>query len=207
MIKVFYGNDRTRMMQEIRQWLGSDYETIEGENLTPGDLPNIFRGTSLFDAGKERAILLLDPMKSEAGEFLADYADTPHKVAILEAKPDAKMTAWRKLTKVAETKKMEAPELDGRAMFDVFRVAKRDGKRAVEMLERMKMNLEAKAFVGVMASQAFKDYEEHAGAREKKVLRELAKLDMDLGTVRTENASGDREWLLIEGFLIRLRTI
>lgn len=207
MIKVFYGNDRTRIKREIQRWLGTNYETIEGENLTPEDLPNLFRGTSLFDAGKERSILLLDPVGSEAGEFLADYADTPHKVAILEAKPDTKLTGWKKLIKATEMKKFETPEFDTRAMFDVFRVAKRDGKKAVEMLEGMKMNLEAKAFVGVMASQAFKDYEEHAGAREKRVLKELAKLDMDLGAVRTESASNDRVWLLVEGFLTRLKTI
>ena len=207
MIKVFHGNDRTRMMREIKRWLGPDYETIEGDSLTPESLPNLFRGVSLFDAWEEKSILLLDPVKGEVGELLVDYVDTPRKVAILEAKPDVKLAGWKKLIKVAETKKFEAPELDTRTMFNVFRVAKRDGKKAVEMLEGMKMNLEAKAFVGVMASQAFRDYEEHAGAREKRVLKELAQLDMDLGTVRRESASNDREWLLVEGFLTRLKTI
>lgn len=208
MIKVFYGNDRGRIRQEIRRFLGTaDFETIEGEELRPEDLPNIFRGTSLFEAGKERAILILDPVKSAAGEFLADYADTKHQVAILEAKPDAKLTAWKKLTKAVECQKFDQPEIDTRKMFDIFRAAKRDGQRAVKMLEELRAYLEPKAFIGVMASQAFRDYDEHAGAHEKRVLKELAKLDMDLGRVRRADVSQDRDWLLIEGFLARVKTI
>ena len=203
-IKVFYGNDRTRIRREIERFLGKDYETIEGENLEPKDLPNIFQGTTLFNAGAERRILILDPVKSAAGEFLADYANTPHKVAILEAKPDAKLTAWRKLSQAAETLKFDTPELDTRAMFDIYRTAKSDGTRAVTRLRELEPNLEPKAFIGVMASQAFRDYADFGGAKEKWAIRELAKVDMNLGKVVAAESSGDRPWLLIESFLMLL---
>ena len=71
-------------------------------------------------------------------------------------------------------------------------------------LHELESNLEPKAFIGVMASQAFKDYALRAGSREKWAIRELAKLDMNLGKVLAAEASGDRQWLLIDSFLIRL---
>ena len=221
MIKVFYGNDRTRMMREVRRFLATEnYETIEGTELTPEDLPNILRGTSLFEMGKERAILILDPVKSAAGEFLADYADTEHKVAIVEAKPDVRLSAWKRLIKVAEAQKFEVKELDTRTMFEIYRVARRDGEKAVKMLEGIQVYLEPKAFIGVMASQAFKDYAEKAergsasgdknstlatraggvdlATREKRALKELAKLDMNLNEIRQQ------PWLLVQAFLLQL---
>ena len=56
MIKIFYGNDRQKAQLAIAKLLGDDYEVIEAENITRGDMESIFKGTSLF--GETRRILL-----------------------------------------------------------------------------------------------------------------------------------------------------
>lgn len=204
MIRVFIGDDRIAARKEIGRWMGTrDYEVIEGEELQPEDLPNIFRGVSLFDKG-ERKILLRDVLKSPAGEFLADYADTKHKVAIMETKLDKRLEAWKKLSKVAEVSEFMLKDMDTRKMFDVFRIAKTDGVRAIKTLEEIRAGLEPKAFIGVMASTALKDYQQRGGQREKRVLREMAKLDMEIGEGQASNKSLEKPWLLIEGFLLRV---
>ena len=204
MIRVFIGDDRVAARKEIGRWMGTwDYEVIEGEELQPEDLPNIFRGASLFDTG-ERKILLRDVLKSPAGEFVADYVDTKHKVAIMETKLDKRLEAWKKLSKVAEVSKFELKDVETRKMFDVFRTAKKNGAQAVKILEEIRAGLEPKAFVGVMASTAMKDYQLRRGQKEKRILHEMAKLDMEIGKGQTGDKSPDKPWLLIEGFLLRV---
>ena len=56
MIKIFYGNDRVKAREMIDKLLGKDYEVIEAENLTRGDMDSVFYGTSLF--GETRKILV-----------------------------------------------------------------------------------------------------------------------------------------------------
>ena len=46
MIKIFYGNDRVKAREMIDKLLGKDYEVIEAENLTRGDMDSVFYGTS-----------------------------------------------------------------------------------------------------------------------------------------------------------------
>ena len=59
MIKFFYGEDRVRAKQAIEKFLGdTNYEIIEGADLTPADLPSIFLGNSLF--ADTRSILIRD---------------------------------------------------------------------------------------------------------------------------------------------------
>ena len=77
-------------------------------------------------------------------------------------------------------------------------MAKRDGKRAVEMLEEIRVSQEPMMFVGLMVSQAIKDYTARQGAAEKKALKELSKLDLDMKSSPVDS------WLLIEAFLTRL---
>ena len=204
MIRVFIGDDRVAARKEIGRWMGTrDYEVIEGEELQPEDLPNIFRGASLFETG-ERKILLRDALKSPAGEFLADYADTKHKVAIMETKLDKRLEAWKKLSKVAKVSKFELDDVDKKKMFGVFRMAKKNGAQAIKVLEEIRAGLEPKAFIGAMASTALKDYQEKGGQREKRILREMAKLDVEIGKGQAGDKSPDKPWLLTEGFLLRL---
>lgn len=207
MIKVFYGDDRGKAMAAAERFLGEkEYEVIEGEELSAGDFLNIFQGGTLFQSG-ERRIMLRDAIGSPGGVEIAKYVGTGNRVAILELKPDKRTEAWKKLVAAGvETTEFKIFEADTRAMFDIFRIAKRDGSRAVAELRRLEPGLEPKAFVGVLASQAFKDLA-GGGEREKKIVRELAKLDMDIGAVLVSEASAERPWLLIESFLVRMGRI
>jgi DNA polymerase III delta subunit len=56
-------------------------------------------------------------------------------------------------------------------------------------------------FFGLLASQALKDYSQKQGTKEKRVLKELSKLDLDLKTTSYQ------PWLLIESFLLRLSSL
>ncbi len=216
-IKIFSGDDRARALQAATRFLGSpDYEVIEGSELETGDLPNIFHGTTLLTTG-ERKILLRDALESPAGREIAKYVGTPHRVAILELKPDKRGEGWKNLVAAGvDSVECKAATPDTQVMFDIYRVAKRDGAAAVRMLEGIRGGLEPKAFVGVLAAGAMRDYSaasEGPGARSRssalnsarRILKDLAQLDLDLGAP-TATASPERPWLLIEGFLMRMGT-
>lgn len=201
MIKVFYGDDRVRAQQEIVAFLGADYEVVEGGDLTPEDLPTLFFGASLFVT--ERAILVRDFWSNRAvADLLPQYVDTPHRVAMLEAKVDKRSAAYKDLAKnpAVEFREFKLPEKqDFRAVFDVYRTAKRDGARAVKMLEGLKSGEEPIMFAGLLASQAIKDFAARpTGVKERRILRELARTDMQMKTTAVE------PWLLVESFLLRM---
>ena len=201
MIKVFYGDDRRRATEAARKFLGEKYEVVEGAELAPEDLPSLFLGGSLFSA--ERAILIRDFLGNrEASEKIVDYLKTPHKVVILEMKLDKRANIYKNLkdkVEILEFKQGKNPESG--AVFDVFKVAKRDGKRAVEMLEKVKDGQEPMMFLGLMASRAIRDYGARPGAKEKRVLAELSKLDIEL------KSSKQSPWLLLQAFLLRVSSL
>lgn len=201
MIKVFYGDDRVRAQREMVEFFGTkDYEVIEAAELGVQDLPSIFWGGSLL--AKERRILLRDGLSNEAvRENLAKYVDTPHQVVLLETKLDKRLAAVRELRKSLEFREFSLPQPDMRAVFDIYRIAKRDGLRAVERLQKIQATEDPKRFCGLMAAQALRDFGEHAGAKEKRVLRELAELDAGL------SASPLQPWFLVQAFLLRLASL
>ena len=86
-------------------------------------------------------------------------------------------------------------------VFDIYRTAKRDGKRAVEMLGKIKQDEEPIRFCGLLISQALKDYARNPGAKEKRALKELSRLDLDL------KSTSYSPWLLIEAFLLRVSSL
>ena len=95
-LQVFYGENRLEAERAVRQVLGEGYEVYEGENLTAGDLPSIFRGTSLF--GEERRILLKDVGENaEVWAKLADYRETEHMVVVWEGKIDKRSAGYKGL--------------------------------------------------------------------------------------------------------------
>ena len=160
MIEIITGDDRIRASQEIEQFLGKDHETIEGIDLTPGDLPSIFYGASLF--AKERNILIRDlSLSKEAFDMLPEN-------------PNLKL------------------------VFDIYRVAKTNGKKAIEMLDKIKTDEDPIMFFGLLASQAIKDYKNNQGRIQKNILKELAEVDLQM------KSSSLDSWLLIESFLLRL---
>ncbi len=201
MIKLFYGNDRVRALQDISKILGPDYEIIEGINLTENDLPSLLLGNSLFS--DSRKILIRDLSDNKlVFEKLVDYLQTKHSVIILEIKLDKRSAGYKALKDKIEIKEYSLPkDLALNQVFDIYNTAKRDGKKAVQILENIKINEDPIMFFGLLVSQAIKDYDKKQGNKEKKVLKELSKLDLELKSSRLQ------PWLLIESFLLRLSSL
>ena len=198
MIKVFYGENRVKAQEEIRKFLGENYEVVEGADLTSVDLPSLLAGGSLFE--DERAILVRDALVNKAiwGD-LPKYLDSPHRVVFLETRVDKRSSVYREMKTQVEFKEFAMPRNpNAGVVFDIYREAKRNGEKAVEMAERIKEGQDPMMFLGLMVSQAIKDYQLRQGPKEKKALKELSKLDMEL------KSSAVQPWLLIEAFLLRL---
>lgn len=201
MLKIICGNDRIRANAEIKRTLGEDYEIIEGANLELNDLPTLFLGTSLF--AEKRKILIRDLSANKpALEKLPDYLDTPHDVIVFELSLDKRTTTYKDLKAKVEIKEFTLPKVNNyTAVVGVYRTAKHDGKKSIEMLEKLKPSEEPMMFFGALASEAIKDYSLSQGTKEKRVLKELSALDLNLKSTSID------PWLLIESFLLRLRTI
>ena len=201
MIKIFTGDDRVRAKKEIEKILGSDYEVIDGVDLETSELPTVFYGNSLF--AEKRKVLIRDLGENKmAWEKLPEYLDASHDIVIWEGKLDKRTTVYKAIVKDVEIKEFKLfQENSYKKAAAVFQMAKRDGKRAVEMLKEIELEQEPMLFFGSMASEAVKEYALRQESREKKVLRELSKLDMELKSTATE------PWLFIESFLIRLASL
>lgn len=88
-----------------------------------------------------------------------------------------------------------------RMVFDIYKTAKRDGKKAVAMLDKIKSEEDPVMFCGLMVSQALKDYRVHPRIKEKRVLKELSKLDLDMKSTSLQ------PWTLVQGFLLLLSSL
>lgn len=201
MIKIFTGEDRVRAQKAISKFLGENYEIIDGINLEVNDLPNIFLGTSLF--GTERKIILRDLGENKSVfDKIVDYLDTPHRIALFETKLDKRSATYKSLKDKIEINEFTLPKnQDYRLVFDIYKTAKMDGKKAVAMLEKIKLNEDPINFAGLLNSQAIKDYAASQGTKEKKALKELSNLDLNLKNSKLDS------WLLIESFLLRLSSL
>lgn len=202
MIKVFYGDDRVRAKAEITKFLGTkDYEIIEGADLTPADLPSIFLGNSLFT--DTRAILIRDfTANRPVYEKLPEYLNTPHQIAILDAKIDKRSATYKFLKDQIEFQEFTLPKNPNlNLVFGIYRTAKHDGEKAVKMLEKIQYEEDPIMFCGLLISQALKDFNQKQGTKEKRVLRELSKLDLDLKSTSLQ------PWLLVQSFLLRLSSL
>ena len=201
MIKIFTGEDRIQANQEIKALLGDDYEIIEGVDLTPGDLPSIFLGTSLF--ATTRNILIRDLSSNKTVfEKIPDYLDTPHNIIIQELKLDKRSSTYKALKDKIEIKTFDLkknPNL--KLVFDIYRVAKTNGKKAVSMLESIKKDEDPIMFFGLLVSQAIKDYQNNQGRITKTTLKELSRIDLQIKSTSLD------PWLLIESFLLRLSNL
>lgn len=198
MIKVFYGDDRVKAKQAIDKYLGQDYEVIDCAELNPSDLPTIFLGNSLF--ATTRNILLRDfTANKSVYELLPDYLDTPHNIALLELKLDKRSATYKELKDKISFEEFTLPKNQNfSVVFDIYRTAKRDGKRAVSMLKSIEQTEDPIMFFGLLVSQALKDFDSKPGKKEKQIIKELAKVDLQMKTTKVE------PWLLVESFLIRL---
>lgn len=201
MIKVFTGNDRIRAKNEIEKFLGKNYEIIEGTEITPNDLPSIFLGVSLFSSA--RNILIRDVSANKAVfEKVSEYLNTPHNVALFELKLDKRSVGYKNIKNKVEIFEFSAPQNPNlKIVFDIYKTAKTDGKKAVDLLEKIKFDEDPMMFFGLLVSQALKDYSAKQGIKEKRALKELSKLDLKLKTTSFE------PWLLIQSFLLRLSSL
>lgn len=201
MIKIFYGEDRVRAKQAIEKFLGKDYEVIDCADLTPADLPTIFQGTTLF--AEKRSILLRDFTANKSiYEHLPDYLTTTHNVALFETKLDKRSAVYKQIKNQVEITEFPlAKKQNINQIFDIYRTAKHDGKKALQMLEQIKSEEDPIMFTGLLVSQALKDFAAHPGSREKRIVKELAMTDLQMKTTKVE------PWLLVESFLIRLSSL
>ncbi|MBR3353048.1 hypothetical protein IKG49_00395 [Candidatus Saccharibacteria bacterium] len=201
MLKIFTGDDRIRAKAEIVKLLGPDYEVIEGATLEPSDLPSIFKGNTLF--ASTRNILIRDLSENKpAFEKLPDYTDTPHNIIILELKLDKRSAAYKAIKGKIEIKEFTMPKNPNlRLVFDIYKIAKTNGEKAVQTLSGLKSEEDPIMFFGLIVSQAIKDYQAHQGIKEKRVLKELAKVDLQMKSTQLD------PWLLVESFLLRLNSI
>lgn len=202
MIKVFYGDDRVKAKQEISKLLGNDYEVLDGPEISTNDLPSIFLGTTLF--ASKRSILIRDFTTNKAAyDELEKYLKTPHDIILFETKLDKRTTNYKNLKDKLEFKEFKLPETqDFRVIFDIYRTAKTNGKKAIAMLEQIKPTEDPIKFTGLLVSQALKDFAARPnGPKEKKALKLLVKIDLEMKTTKVE------PWLLVESFLLELSTL
>lgn len=201
MIQVFYGDDRVRAKSEISKILGENYEVYDGPELESTDLPNLFLGNSLFSDA--RSILIRDFLANKTiADKLQDYLDTPHNVILFELKLDKRSTVYKTLKNQITFKEFtlqKNPNL--KLVFDIYKTAKTDGKKALTMLSKIKPEEDPMMFFGLLISQAIKDYSLRQGIKEKRALKELSKLDLNL------KSTSYQPWLLIESFLLRLSSL
>lgn len=194
------GVDRVSAQEAVRAALGTDYEVFEGENLSVNDLPSIFQGTSLFNTEKRRILLKNLSENSAVWEKIPDYAETEHDIVLWETKIDKRSVVYKdlKASGVEMREFVEKPNFDARAVFGILDAARRDGKRAVEMLEKIETEQDPYMFMGLMASQQLKRLAERPNAKEKRVLKLLAEADMQMKTTAVE------PWLIVKSFLLRV---
>lgn len=198
MIRVFYGPNRKMALMKAQEYLGEGYEAIDGSELTESDLANIFWGESLFET--ERRVMVRDLLanKAVAGE-LAKYLECRHRVALLEMNVDKRSAVYKNLKDKVEWTECKMPQSANiGVVFDIYGKAKRDGAKAVKMLEQVENGEDPVMFTGLMAAQAMKEYAARPGVKEKERLRRLAKLDLDL------KSSGVEPWALVKATILGL---
>ena len=199
MIKVFYGNDRAKIAQEVKKVLGEDYEVFDGaEGLQIADIVNIFQGNSLF--ASKRKILIKDIAELDLYEEIATYVSTLLDILIWETTISQKKAYkdFIKLPGVSVQKFDAAPKIDIRQVFEIFDTAMTDGERAVEMLEKVQGEEDPYMFFGLLASQAIRKFEWRQGVEQRRALQMLSELDMQMKTTAVE------PWSLIKSCLLRL---
>ncbi|MBQ8984943.1 hypothetical protein IJ076_00055 [Candidatus Saccharibacteria bacterium] len=200
MIKIFTGDDRVAAGKEIKKLLGADYEVIDCADLTPRDLPSIFRGSTIF--ASSRRILLRDfTANTSIFHELPNFLDTRHDIIMLETKLDKRTTIFKEIKNKVEIKEFKLPPaINFRIVFDIYKTAKKDGKKAVNMLEKIKSKEDPIQFTGLLVSQALKDFEATGGKgiKEKRTLKALSTIDIQMKSTKID------PWLLVESFLLEL---
>ncbi len=203
MIKIFYGDDRVRAREMVDKILGDNYEVIEADNLTSGDMDSVFLGTSLF--GETRNILIKSLSENkECWSLLPNYINTSHNVIIFEASIDKRSATYKELSKKKDVEFKEfrlAEPIDKNLVFDIFDVAyKKNGTKAIKMCEKIQATNDPYMFMGLMTTQAFKRLE----LRERKaseVVKTLGETDITMKSATVE------PWMAIKIALYKIANI
>ena len=166
-------------------------------------MDSVFLGTSLF--GETRKILIKSLSENkDCWEVLPKYLATTHDVVILENNVDKRSVTYKALAKEKSVEFKEfklAEQIDKNLVFDVFEAAyKKNGKRAVELCEKIETTNEPYMFMGLMVSQAFKKLELRDRKAEK-VIKILGDTDMKMKT------TGVEPWALIKMSLLLIANI
>ncbi len=198
---------------EIRRVLGEGYEVFEGENLTAGDLPSIFQGLSLFGeleslgngeggSGKTGRRILLKNL-TENGEVwgkVPEYAETEYEVVVWEPKVDKRSSEYKRLKELGvemrEFAALRRPAAN--VVFGILDLALRDGARAVKEVEKIEAEQDPYMFFGLLVTQALKKFEVRSGVAERRMLKMLSELDVQMKTTAIE------PWVLVKSFLVRV---
>ena len=145
MFYVFTGDDRERILKEIRKILGEDYEVFDGEKLGLQDLVNICQGMSLFSEKRKILIRDLTPARKDEGEVgidfyaeLIKYVNTPHTIVIFETTKSRKKS-FSEFKKAHGVKFFEYKVFqdDFKRLSGILDLAFKDGKKAVLELRKM----------------------------------------------------------------------
>lgn len=200
MLSVFWGENRLETEKAVKRALGTDYEVFEGENLTVADLPSIFQGTSLFGTEKRQILLKELGENKEVWEKIPDYLQTDHDMVIWEGKIDKRSVVYKAMV-AAGVEMREFPARanpDAKMVFNILDMELRNGPQAVKMVEKIELEQDPYMFFGLLVTQGIKKLEYRAGTREKRLLKELSRLDMQMKTTSVE------PWLLLKSFLLRI---
>lgn len=200
MIKIFYGDDRQKAQLAIAKLLGDDYEVIEAENITRGDMESIFKGTSLF--GETRRILLkgLNENK-ECWEVLPEYLETTHEMVIWLSALDKRSTVYKAIAKRKEVEVKEFAQEEKVDRFLAFKIADEafagHGARAVKMCEELEQTSDAYLTMGAFVSQAGKKLE-IGKPKAINAIRILAKADLDMKSTAVDG------WKILKIALLKI---
>lgn len=203
MIKIFYGNDRVKARAMIDRLLGKNYEVIEAENLTRGDMDSVFLGTSLF--GETRNILLKSLSENkECWEVLPKYLKTTHNVIVWENTVDKRSVTYKALAGESDVEFKEfkqVEEIDPKLVFEIFDAAYGGNeKRALQLCDKMEATNDPFRLMGLMTTQAFKKLEMRQ-TKAPKVVKLLAETDMAMKSTAVE------PWNLVKAALLRIANI
>ena len=196
--------------------LFSDTRKILIKDLTPAREKGGESGVNMEGTGGENAGATGDAgdagtagTASDPYAIFAKFLDTKHEIVIWESNvPNRK--AYRDFVSKVEVKKFQKEEFDKWASFRIFDLAYTDGRKAVSELERLVNKVQAGGevkmldpylVVGAFSSSALKKFEQNPTVKNKKVLKEVAKLDMQMKTSRIE------PWTLVKVFLLKLENL
>jgi hypothetical protein len=207
MIHLFYGEDRLKSEADAKRVLGDEYEVIDADNLEIADLPTIFMGASLFDTDARKILIKgLGETKALFDE-IEKYLDTPHEIVILENKISGTWSSLKNLKKSdkidLKENKFEIDDSKKWLSFNIYSDALKNPEKALKTLRANEDTEDPYAMLGAWATSAIKNLKTSSTPKNRKIVKELAEIDMLMKTTTYSN----NPWLLLESFIIRLKML